>query len=225
MSEFTSFASLLLARPRGTDHGASGDVLRRFEKVLLLFARRHFPADLQAKGSASDLVQDTFLDAQRDFPHFAGTTEGELLAWLRCLLRHNISNFETAYRRREKRRIGREQPLLSDSRPLLERQQLVARKRTGERRNTARVEQFCAAHLLQLPGDFAIADPPEIRREIIVSGNWKSDGYHARGSPKAAWPHTSQTGRQTGLRLKFADDSIPQGSAPEENQTGTTNPT
>ena len=36
--------------------------------VLLRAARRQIPSDVQSKGAASDVVQDTFLEAQRDFP-------------------------------------------------------------------------------------------------------------------------------------------------------------
>jgi RNA polymerase sigma-70 factor, ECF subfamily len=40
------------------------------------------PYDLQAKGGGSDLVQETLLDAHKDFDRFTGRTEQEFLAWL-----------------------------------------------------------------------------------------------------------------------------------------------
>src|SRR5436305_12160509 len=86
------FADLLIAGRRG-DGPALGALLKTYERVLLHEARREVPADLQAKGGASDLVQDTFLKAQRLFPRFLGGTEPELQAWLRRLLRQNFANF------------------------------------------------------------------------------------------------------------------------------------
>jgi RNA polymerase sigma-70 factor (ECF subfamily) len=71
-------------------------------------AERELDAQLRAKGGASDLVQDTFLEAQRDFARFQGTTEEELLAWLRQILRYNLSNFARHYRGTDKRDADRE---------------------------------------------------------------------------------------------------------------------
>ena len=78
---------------------------------LLLVARGEFDCELQAKGGASDVVQDTFLEAQRDFGAFHGTTEKELLAWLRRLLLNNLSNFSRDFRQTAKRSVRREVPL------------------------------------------------------------------------------------------------------------------
>ena len=54
------------------------------------------------------MVQETFLEAQRDFGRFRGTTDGELRAWLRQLLLHNLANFARSYRGTEKRQVERE---------------------------------------------------------------------------------------------------------------------
>ncbi len=47
---------------------------------------------LQGKMDPVDLVQDTFLEAHRDFPHFRGQSEGELVSWLRRILVRNLAN-------------------------------------------------------------------------------------------------------------------------------------
>jgi RNA polymerase sigma-70 factor (ECF subfamily) len=65
---------------------------------LLLIAGHELDTDLQAKGGASDLVQETLLEAFRDFPDFHGSTEQELHAWLRRLLLNNLANFARRYR-------------------------------------------------------------------------------------------------------------------------------
>jgi RNA polymerase sigma-70 factor (ECF subfamily) len=54
------------------------------------------------------LVQETFLEAQKDFAHFQGNSQDELRAWLRQILLHNLANFTRRYRATAKRRLGRE---------------------------------------------------------------------------------------------------------------------
>lgn len=74
---------------------------------LLLIAQQELESGLRAKGGASDLVQQTFLEAQRDFSGFRGTTQAALLAWMRQLLLHNLANFRRDFQR-DKRRATRE---------------------------------------------------------------------------------------------------------------------
>src|SRR5215470_14425159 len=87
---------------------ALGRLLEGCRGYLLLVAQRELAPDLQAKGGASDLVQETLLDALRDFPRFQGTSEAEVLAWLRRLLLNNLVSFTRRYRDAGKRQIGRE---------------------------------------------------------------------------------------------------------------------
>jgi RNA polymerase sigma-70 factor (ECF subfamily) len=53
-------------------------------------------------------VQDTFLEALRDFGKFQGDSWDELLAWLRQILLHNLADVGRRYCATEKRRIQRE---------------------------------------------------------------------------------------------------------------------
>jgi RNA polymerase sigma-70 factor (ECF subfamily) len=87
---------------------ALGQALEACRAYLLHIANEGLDKDLQAKGGASDLVQETFLEAHRDFAHFQGNTEAELLAWLRRLLLNNVSNFARCYRATSKRQVARE---------------------------------------------------------------------------------------------------------------------
>ena len=57
---------------------------------------------------ASDLVQETFLEARRDFYRFVGNSEAELMAWLPRLLLNNMANFVRSYRDTAKRSVGGE---------------------------------------------------------------------------------------------------------------------
>lgn len=90
----------------------SGDALARLmefsRQYLLLIANAEWPADLQAKAGASDLVQETQMEAAAAFGVFRGQTEAELLAWLRQILLHNLRDFARRYTGTEKRRVDRE---------------------------------------------------------------------------------------------------------------------
>jgi RNA polymerase sigma-70 factor (ECF subfamily) len=83
-------------------------VLEACRDYLLLVANQELDPRLQAKGGASDLVQQTFLEAQRDFARFSGESEAELLAWLRRLLLNNLADFRRNYRDTGKRQAERE---------------------------------------------------------------------------------------------------------------------
>jgi RNA polymerase sigma-70 factor (ECF subfamily) len=83
-------------------------VLEACRGYLLLIANRELDTALQPKGGPSDLVQETFLEAQRDFARFQGTTDEELKAWLRQVLLNNLANFTRRYRQTGKRELGRE---------------------------------------------------------------------------------------------------------------------
>src|SRR5205085_103448 len=63
---------------------------------------------MQAKVDASDLVQQTMLEAHRDFARFEGKTEAEWLAWLRRILSHNAGDFIRRFRGSAKRQVNRE---------------------------------------------------------------------------------------------------------------------
>lgn len=78
---------------------------------LNLVARTQVESWLQAKVDASDLVQETLLEAHRDFHRFQGQTEAEWLAWLRRILAHNTADFVRHYRGTAKRQARREVPL------------------------------------------------------------------------------------------------------------------
>ncbi len=72
---------------------ALGKLLEACRLYLLVIARRELRAPLQAKLDAADLVQETFTEATRDFAHFRGTSEAQLLCWLRGILLHNLADF------------------------------------------------------------------------------------------------------------------------------------
>ena len=87
-------------------HGSNeelGKALEVCRQYLLLVANQEMDVQLRAKGGASDLVQETFFEAKRDFTKFNGSTQAEMLAWLRQILIHNIKNFHRHWLETEKR--------------------------------------------------------------------------------------------------------------------------
>jgi len=100
-----------LPAARAGSQTALGQLLEASRRYLLWIARREIDPELVPKAGASDLVQDTLLEAQRDFGTFQGKSEAELLAWLRRLLLNNLCNFTRRYRETAKRRVDCERSL------------------------------------------------------------------------------------------------------------------
>jgi len=90
---------------------AAGKLIDACRNYLLSIANQELPPVLRAKLGASDLVQDTALEAQRDFAAFEGEQLEQLLGWLRRILLNNAANVSRQYRQTEKRDVARELPL------------------------------------------------------------------------------------------------------------------
>ena len=108
-------AGQLLSAARAGSREALGQALEACRDYLLLIADRELDPDLRTKGGASDLVQQTFLEAYQDFQRFTGDSPDELRAWLRRMLLNNVANFTRHYRDAAKRCVGRERELAGDS--------------------------------------------------------------------------------------------------------------
>ncbi len=135
--------------------------LERFREYLLLLARVHLGGRLQGKLDASDVVQQTMLDAHRQQHQFRGTSDGELAGWLRQILACNTTDAMRALGR-AKRDVSREQSLeqaLNNSGTPIE-QWLVA-------------DQSSPSHCMQQHERAAqlanaLATMPELQREALV---------------------------------------------------------
>jgi RNA polymerase sigma-70 factor (ECF subfamily) len=82
-------------------------LLELYRNYLYLVARTQIDLHLRAQVNPSDLVQETFLEAYRDFGQFAGTTEAELLGWLRRILVHNLGGLVQKHVQAQKRDVRR----------------------------------------------------------------------------------------------------------------------
>ena len=66
---------------------------------------------MRVRLDASDLVQETFLKAHREFASFLGATEAELVAWLRQILARNLTDLVRRFKAAGARMVRREQSL------------------------------------------------------------------------------------------------------------------
>ncbi len=104
-----------LAAARGGDDEAFGRLFEIFRRHLLVLAQRELPQGLRGKLGPSDVVQETAVDARRDFTGFRGGTAEECYAWLRAILRNNVIDAVRRYETSQKRQSMREISLGSDS--------------------------------------------------------------------------------------------------------------
>lgn len=106
-SESIRYSSLIEAARQG-DAESRERLFALCRSYLNFVARSQVETWLRRKVDASDLVQETMLEAYRDFERFDGRTEQEWLAWLRRILSNNAADFVRHYRGTAKRAAGRE---------------------------------------------------------------------------------------------------------------------
>src|SRR5579872_3033397 len=82
----------LLVEARQGGDAARGALLETYRNYLELLARIEIGRRLQTKVDAADLVQETFLEAHRNFAMFRGQEEEEFAAWLRGIMAARIAN-------------------------------------------------------------------------------------------------------------------------------------
>ena len=66
------------------------DLLENFRPYLMLLAQAHLDPRHQRRIDASDIVQQTMMEAHQHFEDYRGQSENELMGWLRKVLMHNI---------------------------------------------------------------------------------------------------------------------------------------
>lgn len=178
----------LITRAREGCGDSLGRLLEMNRNYLQLIARVQVGDQLRTKCSPSDLIQATFLQAQRGFSRFAGNSEAELLGWLRKILATQLAT--------EIRRYSTQQ-----------------RNTQLERRIHANLDQSSAmlGGMLAVPGNTpsqsamrreriviladALAQLPDDYRDIIVARHFKGQSFsqiaehtqRSTDSVKSAW--------------------------------------
>ena len=87
----------LLRDARAGDAATLGRLLEQYRRYLALIASVQIGQRVRGKVDASDVVQETFLEAHRNFGRFRGNSEGELVRWLRQILAANLADLLRRY--------------------------------------------------------------------------------------------------------------------------------
>ena len=152
----------LLRLARTGDAPALGQLCELYQGYLELMVRLQIGRRLQGKVDAADLVQDTFLQAHDRFAQFQGSSEGELVSWLRHILASRLAKLIRRYCGTQRRDVRLERQLaaeLDQSSRLLD-QGLVAPGSSPSQRAVRREQAVLLADALrQLPDDY---------REVLI---------------------------------------------------------
>ena len=152
----------LLHEARGGSEAALGRLLESYATYLTLLARVQIGRRLQGKVDPADVVQETFLEAHRQIAQFRGTTEAEMVAWLRRILAGQLALTLRRYLGTKGRDVNLERDLgaqLDQSSQVLDRG-LVASYSTPSQHVSRREQAVLLADALdRLPADY---------REVII---------------------------------------------------------
>lgn len=159
----------LLAKARIDRSGYLGQLLELYANYLRVLAASNIGRRLRARVSPSDVVQETFFEAHRDFAKFNGHTEREFMAWLRRILVNNLARLVERHLQADKRDVRREVSL-----------QAV---RKSVERSTMRLESVIADRRMASPSSLCIrqeravllanelAALPDDYRDVLVLRN------------------------------------------------------
>jgi RNA polymerase sigma-70 factor (ECF subfamily) len=177
--------------------------LDRYRSYLHLLASMQLDRRLRGKLDASDVVQQTLLQAHRARTQFRGDSPGQLAAWLRQILAHNLAHAARDYTR-AKRDVTRERSFeasLGASAARLN--QWVAAQQSSPSQKVERGEQ-----LIQLAE--ALGTLPDAQREAIVLHYWQDwslaeIGNHLDRSPSAVAGLLHRGLKKLRMTLKFTE--------------------
>lgn len=154
-----------LCQAKGGNKEALGRLLGLYMNYLKTLAHSQMDDRLKRRVGASDIVQDTLLEAHRDFLRFVGKSPAEFSNWLRAILINNLKRAIECHVLTAKRDVRRELSLDD------------LKRRTDQ--SAARLESLLAAPNASAGSDFqrheslirlsdSIAKLPEEYREIII---------------------------------------------------------
>lgn len=98
----------LIASARGGDIEALGALLEQHRSRFRVIARIKLDSAIRGRIDPSDVIQQTFLEARRDFHSFTGDAAEQFEAWLKTILEHNVANTIQFHARAQKRSVFRE---------------------------------------------------------------------------------------------------------------------
>jgi RNA polymerase sigma-70 factor, ECF subfamily len=148
------------------DPGEFGPALERCRAYVRLLAQLNENPRLRSKVDASDIVQQTLLQAHQAMAQFRGRSELELRAWLRQILASNLAHAARDFGR-DKRDINKERSLnasLDASSARIE-AWLIGRESSPSQK----VQHHEQVALLAE----ALATLPEAQREAVILHYWQ----------------------------------------------------
>ncbi|HEY3968023.1 MAG TPA: sigma-70 family RNA polymerase sigma factor [Planctomycetaceae bacterium] len=152
----------LLDRALQGEEGVRGALLETYRNYLELLARIEIGRRLQTKVDAGDLVQETFLEAHRNFGLFRGKSEGEFINWLRGIMAARIATMVRHFVGTQGRNVGRERDLqvnLDQSSRAIDRGLVALQSTPSQKLERSELQVMFADTLAKLPPDY---------REVIV---------------------------------------------------------
>jgi RNA polymerase sigma-70 factor (ECF subfamily) len=109
--EQAPLANALLEQARQGDGEALGQLLEAQRTALRRLAQRQLEGRIAVRVDASDIIQQTFLEAHRSFPQFAGQDVRQLTAWLEGILDHKVAGAIRDHALLQKRNVQRDRSL------------------------------------------------------------------------------------------------------------------
>jgi RNA polymerase sigma-70 factor (ECF subfamily) len=156
MDSSADLPSWLDAARRG-EADALDALVRRYRPWLQVLAQGQLGRRLSGKCDASDVVQQALLDACRGLPHFRGSTEAEMRAWLRQVLARALGHELRRYGGTQQRDVGREVSLeqeLTESSARLGTVLVAPDSSPSQQAVRHEQELHLAALLARLPADY-----------------------------------------------------------------------
>ena len=188
----------LIASARAGDETALGRLLEKYRNYLTLLARFHLRRRLRAKLDASDLVQEAFLGASRDFPQFRGDSDKAFTAWLRQILANVLANIVRHYEGTQQRDVRLEKRLEEqlEQSSLAMAQALVAPQASPSQHASRRELAVLLAEALERL--------PDEERELLILRHFEGMTFHVVAerlgrtldSVKKMWPRALSHLRQ-----------------------------
>lgn len=145
----------LLSRARDGDVESRNHLLQMIRWHIANQASADFPRVLSSKMDASDIVQQSLVEADRGLQDFCGTSAGELRVWLDRLVQRNLIDAKRHFCETRKRNLGQEVPLANTSGASLAHDISVTASAIVQRREVD--EEL----------ESAIAQLPERRRRVV----------------------------------------------------------
>ena len=138
----------LFAAARAGSAPGLGRLLSLYTNYLKLLVTAQLDQRLRARVSPSDVVQEAFFEAHRDFHQFRGESTAEFVAWLRRIVVNNILRVVEQHVLTEKRDVRRE----------------ISLDEVGRRleQSTVRLESLLAAQI-DSPSGYAIRREREVQ--------------------------------------------------------------